>query len=216
MLKDITSLILRHTLVSRSHLTPELSLRLITRGCEAWGARAEDVPFVDPYWGFYWPGGQAVARYILDKPRFFQSRRVLDVGCGCGAQAIAAATVGAERVLANDIDVNALEATTINAELNNVSVETSEKNFIGTKCEGFDTILIGDMFYDEEFAKSLFEWLSKLTDSGKLVLIGDPGRHGLTASRISSMTRLASYTLHEDTCLENRGFTEAAVWRLEK
>jgi predicted nicotinamide N-methyase len=42
--------------------------------------------------------------YLLDNSRLVRGRRVLDIGCGCGASAIAAKLTGALRVVANDID----------------------------------------------------------------------------------------------------------------
>ena len=42
-------------------------------------------------------------RYILDNKKDFQYKRVLDVGSGCGASAIACAMVDASTVTANDI-----------------------------------------------------------------------------------------------------------------
>ncbi|KAL0811059.1 hypothetical protein ABMA28_010337 [Loxostege sticticalis] len=167
MLKDLASLIIKHTAPSRRHLTPELVLRLITPACPLWRAREEEIPFKEPFWAFYWPGGQATARYILDNGEMVKNRRVLDIGCGCGAGTIAAVKMGASRVLANDIDPYAVAATSLNAEINDVSVETSMEDLIGTNCTEFDTILIGDMFYDEEFANILFDWLQRLRGEGK-------------------------------------------------
>jgi D-alanine-D-alanine ligase len=46
--------------------------------------------------------------------------RVLELGCGTGLLAIAAARLGAKRVVAIDVDAKALEATTHNARLNGV------------------------------------------------------------------------------------------------
>ncbi|XP_039749921.1 electron transfer flavoprotein beta subunit lysine methyltransferase-like [Pararge aegeria] len=216
MLKEFTAQFLRHTAPSRRHLTPELVLRLVTPSCPLWSARIEDSPFSDPFWGFYWPGGQATARYILDNSDIIRHRGVLDVGCGCGAGAIAAAMRNAKQVVANDIDPFAVIATNINAELNKIKVKTDVDDYVGRSCKDFDVILIGDMFYDEEFASVLFEWLNKLTADNKLVLIGDPGRHSLTESRRSQMTLLASYELPKETREENNGFTHSTVWRLNK
>ncbi|XP_047996646.1 electron transfer flavoprotein beta subunit lysine methyltransferase-like isoform X2 [Leguminivora glycinivorella] len=209
----VSSLILQHTVLSRAHLTPELALRLITPECPLWTARAEELPFPDPFWGFYWPGGQATARYILDNPKIVENKTVLDLGCGCGAGAIAAAKMKAKNVVANDIDVYALEATCINAALNGISLTTSASNLIGEKplkphC---DTVLVGDMFYDSEFAETLFKWL--MTLKGTTVLIGDPGRHGLTQR--TGLKRLATYQLPPNSCLENRGFAETTLWQLD-
>ncbi|RVE45015.1 hypothetical protein evm_010333 [Chilo suppressalis] len=215
MLKDVASLIFKHTVCSRSHLTPELVLRLITPSCPLWKAREEELPFKDPFWAFYWPGGQATARYILDNKIIMANRRVIDIGCGCGAGAIAAAKMKAEFVMANDVDEIATAASLINAELNEVSIQTSSENFIGTQCEGFDTVLIGDMFYDEEFANLLFDWLRSLSSGGKMVLIGDPGRHGLTEKRRKHLTLLAKYDLPQVSCIENHGFMETSLWKLK-
>jgi len=45
-----------------------------------------------------------VNSYLLDNSSLVRGRRVLDVGCGCGASAIAAKMAGATHVIANDID----------------------------------------------------------------------------------------------------------------
>lgn len=42
-------------------------------------------------------------------------------------------------------------------------------NIIGNDCIDFDTILVGDMFYDEEFANFLFQWLRRLASEEKTV-----------------------------------------------
>lgn len=217
MLKEAASLIMKHTVPTRRHLTPELVLRLITPECPLWRATEHQIPFKDPFWAFYWPGGQATARFILDNADQFKNRTILDVGCGCGAGSIAAAKVGAKRVVANDIDHFAVTATKINAGLNDVTIETSTNDLIGDRCEEYDTILIGDMFYNEEFASLLFEWLLRLsTKDGKTVLIGDPGRHGLTTARRQQMSLAARYDLPAHICMENHGFTHADVWTLNK
>jgi len=53
-----------------------------------------------PFWAFAWPGGQALARYVLDHPGLVAGRRVLDLGSGSGLVAIAAAMAGAAAVVA--------------------------------------------------------------------------------------------------------------------
>lgn len=62
LLAETIKLIKKSTEISRNHLTPEIRLHLITPSCCLWSARSEDVPFQDPYWAFYWPGGQALTR----------------------------------------------------------------------------------------------------------------------------------------------------------
>ena len=71
---------------SRSQLVPEISLRLLTPSHELWHKPVfqEDEHF-EPFWSIFWPGGQALTRYILDS-NILEGQRVLDLGCGCGAQ----------------------------------------------------------------------------------------------------------------------------------
>ena len=55
-------LIGQHTRLSRDHLTPEVVLHLITPACHLWKSGLDSSPLDDPFWAFYWPGGQALTR----------------------------------------------------------------------------------------------------------------------------------------------------------
>ena len=48
--------------------------------------------------------GLLTYRYLLNNPGVAEGKRVLDLGSGCGASAIAASLCGASHVVANDID----------------------------------------------------------------------------------------------------------------
>ncbi|XP_069678440.1 electron transfer flavoprotein beta subunit lysine methyltransferase-like isoform X3 [Periplaneta americana] len=207
-------LIKQHTVISTDHMTPEIKLHLITPSCELWTANADNIAFKDPFWAFYWPGGQAVARFLLDNPQVTCGLRVLDVGSGSGACAIAAAKSGARTVTANDIDPVAATAIKMNAALNSVSIDVCTENLIGKSCHKWDCILLGDMFYDAEFAGLLFKWLKNMSHRGKVVLLGDPGRQAFKNIKDNSLTLAASYSLSEESNLENRGFTDACIWKL--
>lgn len=50
------------TIVCTNHLTPEIKLHLITEKCKLWHLPADQCEFNDPFWAFYWPGGQAISR----------------------------------------------------------------------------------------------------------------------------------------------------------
>ena len=54
-----------------------------------------------------------LARTILDNPMLARNKTVLDLGSGCGAVTLAAVLSGAKKVIANDIDVNAVMALTV-------------------------------------------------------------------------------------------------------
>ena len=75
-----------------------------------------------PFWAFAWPGGQALARYVLDHADLVAGRTVLDLGSGSGLVAIAAAMAGAAAVLASEIDALAVAAIGLNARANGNSM----------------------------------------------------------------------------------------------
>jgi predicted nicotinamide N-methyase len=74
-----------------------------------------------PFWAVGWAGGQGLARYVLDHPELVRERRVLDLACGGGLVAIAAALAGGQ-VTAVDTDPLALAAARVNARANGVTV----------------------------------------------------------------------------------------------
>ncbi|CAG5958299.1 unnamed protein product, partial [Menidia menidia] len=196
-------------------LTPEVKLRLFTPNCRFWTERPELWPFEDPYWAIYWPGGQALSRYLLDNPAVCRGKAVLDLGSGCGASAIAAQLCGAAHVVANDIDTVAAVATCMNCELNAVEPPVCvTDNMIGSQIEGFDLILLGDMFYDEVLATSLHNWLDLCIQThGTKVLIGDPGRAQFEEHNIRLLLhRLAQFELPQCVREENYGLTRSSVW----
>ncbi|XP_005313087.2 electron transfer flavoprotein beta subunit lysine methyltransferase [Chrysemys picta bellii] len=200
---------------SSGHLTPEIRLRLLTPRCRFWQERADLWPYGDPFWAIYWPGGQALSRYILDNPDAVRMGSVLDLGSGCGATAIAAVMSGASQVHANDIDPIAGMAMVLNCELNNVNpFPILTKNIIDTELDKWDLIVLGDMFYDEQLANSLHHWLRKCSRThGTKVLIGDPGRPQFLGHRIhSQLHKVVEYSLPESTRQENNGLTSSIVW----
>ncbi|XP_045894495.1 electron transfer flavoprotein beta subunit lysine methyltransferase [Micropterus dolomieu] len=212
----IRRFISEHTeIVGEQSLTPEVKLRLFTTNCRFWRERPELWPFGDPYWAIYWPGGQALSRYLLDNPGVCRGKAVLDLGSGCGASTIAAKLCGAVHVVANDIDNVAAIATQMNCELNGLEPPVClTDNMIGSQASCFDLILLGDMFYDEALATSLHSWLDRCVKThGTKVLIGDPGRAQFEEHGIRQLLRqLAQYELPESVREENYGLTCSRVW----
>ncbi|XP_049580304.1 electron transfer flavoprotein beta subunit lysine methyltransferase [Syngnathus scovelli] len=202
-------------IVEDQNLTPEIKLRLFTPNCRFWFERPELWPFDDPYWAIYWPGGQALARYLLDNPGVCLGKSVLDLGSGCGASIIAAKLCGANRVVANDIDSVATLATCMNFELNGLEAPVCvTDNLIGSDPGSFDLILLGDMFYDEALCCNLHTWLENCvkTDNSK-VLIGDPGRSQFVEYGFQKhLQKLAEFELPKTVREENYGLTCSSVW----
>ncbi len=158
-----------------------------------WWARLEAQtghPLTAPYWATAWPGGQAVARYILDHPATVAGRRVLDVASGSGLIAIAAGLAGAAAVTANDIDPYALAAITLNARANGVTVSTCLGDLLDGDGGDAHVVVAGDVFYTHAIAKRMWPFLRRSAARGAYVLVGDPGRGYLPRNR---MRTVASY-----------------------
>ncbi|XP_048404918.2 electron transfer flavoprotein beta subunit lysine methyltransferase isoform X1 [Stegostoma tigrinum] len=213
---ELRAFIAGNTEPVRDHLTPEVCLRLLTPRCRFWSQPAHLWPFSDPYWAIYWPGGQALSRYLLDNPAVTRSKRVLDVGSGCGASAIAASMSGASHVLANDIDPIAAVSIGMNCELNQIPLLlVAIQSLIGEMEEKWDVILLGDMFYDEELAANLHNWLTEYKKfHGSEILIGDPGRSQFTNYAAQHcLQKVIEYELPDSTRQQNYGLTSSSVWR---
>ena len=74
--------------LSQCNLVPELRLHLLTSNHPLWHNHPPnhfEERSNDPFWAIFWPGGQVLSRYLLDT-KVAQNQRVLDLGCGCGAQ----------------------------------------------------------------------------------------------------------------------------------
>lgn len=157
---------------------PEISLSLAEDATLLW-ARLEAHSgrrLAPPYWASAWPGGQALARYVLDNPEVVAGRRVLDLASGSGLVAIAAARAGAASVVANDIDPYATAAVRANAEANRVEVEISSDDLLDEDRVDADVILTGDGLYEKALARRVLAFLTRQADHGALVLVGDPDR----------------------------------------
>lgn len=100
------------------------------------------------YWSFCWASGQALAKRILDNPSLVAGKIILDFGSGSGVAAIAAAKGGAAKVIACDVDRDALDATQTNARLNKVELELLPDLFALE--EPVDLLLAADVLYDWE------------------------------------------------------------------
>ncbi|XP_006874813.1 PREDICTED: methyltransferase-like protein 20 [Chrysochloris asiatica] len=202
-------------IISSGSLTPEIHLRLLTPRCKFWWERADLWPYSDPYWAIYWPGGQALSRYLLDNPDIVRGKSVLDLGSGCGATAIAAKMSGASRILANDIDPIAGMAIMLNCELNQLNpFPILTKNILDLEQDKWDLVVLGDMFYDEDLADCLHRWLKKcFWTHGTQILIGDPGRPQFSGHSIQNqLHKVIEYSLPEPTRQENNGLTTSTVW----
>lgn len=201
-----------NTRVHQPPHVPEVRLHLADEAVPLWQAteaELEQQGLPPPFWAFAWAGGQALARYVLDRPEVVRGQSVLDLASGSGLVAIAAALAGAGPVRAADIDPFALVAIRLNAGLNGVELAPEPEDLIGTEVAE-QVILVGDLFYERDLADRLARWLQHLTDQGRTVLVGDPGRSYLPKDRLEE---LACYEVAVSRELEDAEIKRTRVWR---
>jgi predicted nicotinamide N-methyase len=200
-----------NTMLAPASLVPELLLYQATELTPIWQASEDWLAAHNvspPFWAFAWPGGQAVARHVLDNPAPFAGLRVLDFAAGGGIAAIAAARAGAASVDANDIDPLALAAVSLNAAANGVDVRTVEGDIVGAACR-WDMILAGDVCYEGPMSRRIMPWLNAMAGSAE-VWLADPGRAYLP----EGLQRMAEYDVPTTLELEDRTIRRTALYRL--
>ena len=148
-----------------------------------------------PYWAEPWPSGIELARAVSAQD--WSGARVLELGCGLGLPAVAAAVHGA-RVLATDRSPDALVFAAVNAEQNGVAVDTAvyawaEPAFLLGRAP-WRLVLGADVLYGQRNVDELLDLLPRLVDGEGEVWIADPGRPLTPAFLAAAAARWSSVT----------------------
>jgi predicted nicotinamide N-methyase len=201
-----------NTVPARAELVPEIALNLATKitpiwqATEIWLAEKNVSP---PFWAFAWPGGQALARHILDRPKTVAGKRVLDFAAGCGIAGIAAALAGAASVEAAEIDAMAIAAIRRNAADNRVHIATETRDIVGDACR-WDFIMCGDVCYEAPMTNHILPWLREMAQRTE-VWVADPGRAYLPRD---GLLPIATYKVPTSLELEDRTERDVTLYRL--
>jgi predicted nicotinamide N-methyase len=162
-----------------------------------------------PFWAFAWPGGQALARYVLDHPGLVAGRSVLDLGSGSGLVAIAAAKAGAAAVVASEVDPLAVAAIGLNARANRVPAPAVVGDVLDGDGTGAEVVLVGDVWYSRPLAERVLCFLDRVMARGASVLTGDIGRAFLPRDRFRV---LDARDIPVMAGLEDSGVKRTMVW----
>ena len=210
---ELSAFIRARTRPAAVPIVPELVTYQASELTPLWHATQAELDGWDPapFWAFAWPGGQALARHVLDHPELVRARTVLDFGSGSGLVAIAAARAGAARVEACDRDPFGRVALQLNAVLNGVTVGWRQGDVLGDPLPDVQVVLAGDVFYERALAEGAMRWMSELAGRGKLVLAGDPGR--LYTPR-SGLRERASYRVPTSPEIEPASHLHASVYEV--
>ena len=206
--------VIAQTVLTAPPLVPELRLHLATEVTTLWHATEKELVasgLPPPYWAFAWPGGQALARLILDRPALVAGKRVLDFASGCGIAACAAMRAGAAHAVATEIDAFACAAIALNARANAVDVAVRSADVTAGEDESWNVILAGDICYERPMAERAFAWLTRRAEHGAMVLLADPGRAYLPAG----LHEIGRYVVATSRDLEDREQRDTRVFRLD-
>jgi predicted nicotinamide N-methyase len=195
-------------------LCPELRVTGVPDGLDFDGFRTANAPVLGaavPYWAITWPGGQALARYLLDHPQIVQGRCVVDLGCGSGIVAAAAMRAGAALAVAVDSDPNALITAAETARLNGVSVITRLDSIETYTPDPGAIVCAGDLWYEREIGRRATQTLRRLANDGLQVICGDPRRPARPRQRIIER---ACYRMAASETFERGSHVDFAVFEL--
>jgi predicted nicotinamide N-methyase len=211
--QDPAAFVIAETKIATAPLVPELRLHLADAALPLWEATEATLAATNlppPYWAFAWPGGQAMARLLLDRPDLARGKRVVDFGAGCGIASLAAARSSAARVTAIDIDDFACAAIRLNATLNGLDLAIAGEPPGHGAC---DLLLFGDMCYERPLAERVMAWARDGLSQGVTVLLADPGR---AYRPTDGLEEVARYIVPTSLDLEDRETRETIVWRLTR
>lgn len=206
--------LLAGTEVVTDPFVPEVRLHLARDAFDLWeqaeGAMRQG-EMASPFWVSAWPGGLALARYLLEHPEIVLGRPVVDVATGSGIVAIAAALAGADSVAAYDTDALAVRAARMNVCLNGVDVEVSRADVREVRPPSGALVTAGDVFYDRSISEAMLQGLGASAEAGFEVLIGDPYRSYLPTDRLEP---LATFDIGVEMFLESDPVKRTLVARL--
>lgn len=160
-------------------LVPTLSAWRADDELPLWGALEEACGqrLGAPFFAVPWPGAQALALLIERGLLDVAGRRVLDVGCGSGLAAVAAARRGGWSV-ACDTDALACTSAQLLAARHQVTIAALVTDPLATPWLGarFDVVLAGDLVYSHPQRESLRRAVGTWMAAGVTVLLADSGR----------------------------------------
>ncbi len=210
---ETDSFIRANTQLVAPPLVPEILLHLATEMTPLWRATQaalDGTELAPPYWAFAWPGGQALARFLIDRPGLVRRKRVFVFAAGSGIDAIAAAQAGAAHVTACDIDPYAHAAMRLNAAENGVALTVSAEDPLELPPPDADLVIAGDVFYEEAMGRRAQAWLRRCAAAGLATRIADPGRSYLP---YEELVALKSYDVPTSRDLEDATTKRVTIYR---
>jgi predicted nicotinamide N-methyase len=129
-----------------------------------------------PYWADIWPSGRVLATYVMQLPG--DGRSLLELGCGAGLVATAAALAGFD-VCATDYYDDALRFTRLNVATHTGRVPSTrlvDWRELPTDLGRFDFVVGSDVLYERAYGGLVAKAIDITLAVRGEAIIADPGR----------------------------------------
>ena len=129
-----------------------------------------------PYWADIWPSARVLAERIAAEP--LNGRRYLELGCGAGLVAVAAAIAGFD-ITATDYYEEALQFTAVNVLVNTgvlIDTRIGDWRRFPHDMGRFDLVAASDVLYEPAHAELIAGVLDRTLTARGTAIIADPGR----------------------------------------
>ncbi len=131
-----------------------------------------------PYWVELWPASLALSEWLGEHREQVAGARVLDLGCGLGLTALAAASLGG-RVLGLDYELEALRHAVSTARANRVAgaaFACMDWRAPALRPGCADLVAAGDVMYEKRFAGPVADFLAHALAPRGLAWVAEPNR----------------------------------------
>ena len=142
-----------------------------------------------PYWADLWPSARVLAAHVVALPG--RGRRLLELGCGAGLVATAAAFAGFE-VTASDYYQDACAFARLNAWRATgdvIATRLLDWRHLSADLGTWDVVVASDVLYEMPYAALVAEVLDRTLAPGGVAIIADPGRMALESFVAACRTR---------------------------
>jgi predicted nicotinamide N-methyase len=128
-----------------------------------------------PYWADVWPSSIVLGTRLLEERG--AGRRLLELGCGVGVVALAAARAGFD-VTISDYYADALAFAQVNLARAGHTVDARLLDWRALPAElpRYDVVAASDVLYERPYARLVAEVLARTVAPGGVALVADPGR----------------------------------------
>jgi hydroxymethylbilane synthase len=119
-----------------------------------------------------WSGGRALAGYLSEQPELVRGKRVVEIGAGCGLVSLTCCALGADAVLATDVEADALAR--VAGAPGGAQVSTALFDIFGdAPLPPCDVMVASDVGYTEKLALGFARRAAEAIAAGATVVTSD-------------------------------------------